>query len=366
MKRSLPPQLGLDIGSLSKLFHNTTTSYKYLFFIGLLNCLVKRLESQNQSRIFDLREIIQELLAFGWYPHKFFRLSYGHADQVGRMLDDLHFDLSERAITNPSNVIALRKAIQNQFDEIGAGQLKRFVPFRLLSPFYQSELKGVPDHRKDRYILALANAQFGMGDPPIYQFIGQTESIELHEAWADYFEKNLTIVRGWALNEWAFYLQKRNPNTPAIIKKIQPPLTKSTLSTQRDIWKLILEEQEFICIYSDEPIEPGHFQLDHFIPWSFICHDQLWNLIPAMPRENTSKGRVLPSARQVEKFIAAQQRTIAASHKTMKTEKWHSIAEDYSAGLNLRYDELLDPNALRKAYEQTLYPLISLAHQLGY
>jgi hypothetical protein len=324
------------------------------------------LESQNQSRVFELREIIQELLAFGWYPHKFFRLSYGPADQVGRILDELTFDLSERALTNPSSRIALRKAIENQFDEIGAATLKRFVPFRLLTSFFQDELKGLPDHRKDRYILSLANARFGTTNPPIYQFIRQGEAIELHEAWATYLEQNLTIVRGWALNEWAIYLQKRNPNTPAIIKKIQPPLKKPPLTTQRSIWKALLKEQDFVCIYSGETIDPANFQLDHFIPWSFICHDQLWNLIPAVPRENSSKGRFLPNAHQVEKFIGAQQKAVAATHNKMKTERWRSISEDYSAGLNLRYDQLLDQKALRVAYEQTLHPLISLARQLGY
>jgi hypothetical protein len=70
----------------------------------------------------------------------------------------------------------------------------------------------------------------------------------LHEAWATYLEQNLTIVRGWALNEWAIYLQKRNPNTPAIIKKIQPPLKKPPLTTQRSIWKALLKEQDFVWI----------------------------------------------------------------------------------------------------------------------
>jgi hypothetical protein len=67
----------------------------------------------------------------------------------------------------------------------------------------------------------------------------------------------------------------------------------------------------------------------------------------------------------VKAFIHAQQEALAAAQSTMKTEKWRRIAEDYSAGLNLPYDQLLDRKALRRAYEQTLNPLVSLAQQLG-
>jgi len=37
------------------------------------------------------------------------------------------------------------------------------------------------------------------------------------------------------------------------------------------------------------------FAIDHFIPWSFVTHDLIWNLIPASRAANSSKSDSLPS-----------------------------------------------------------------------
>ena len=54
------------------------------------------------------------------------------------------------------------------------------------------------------------------------------------------------------------------------------------------------------CIYTKALLSKGHYDLDHFIPWSFVVHDLLWNLLPANPSINSSKSNNLPS---LEKFL---------------------------------------------------------------
>ena len=34
--------------------------------------------------------------------------------------------------------------------------------------------------------------------------------------------------------------------------------------------------------------------MDHFVPWSFVANDELWNLIPIEKRLNSSKSNKLP------------------------------------------------------------------------
>lgn len=366
MTTPLPASSKLDIGALSRLFQKTTTSYKHLFFLGILSCFANRLKTDDGSNAFNLREIVQELLAFGWYPHRFFKLSFGPSDQVGRILDSLKFDLSESAVSNPRNNDRLRQAIEQQFDLINATELQRYVPFRLLSPFYQTELAGLADYKRNERIRTLAHDKFTSESPPLYRFSVQRDAIELHEAWADYLKSNLAIVRGWALNGWTSYLQKCNPNTPAIIGKIAPPQKRAPLKAQRRIWKAVLKEQKFTCIYSNEPISSSNFDLDHFIPWSFVCHDQLWNLIPADPNHNSSKGNSLPNIDQIGAFIFTQQKALAVAQSILTKDSWQKVTEDYSAGLNIHADRLRDKDALREAYNRTLNPLVSLASQLGF
>lgn len=354
MSMNLPAKSGLNVGALSSIFMATSTSYKYLFFIALVQLIEERLKCGDPSRVFGLSEINSTLLSFGWYPHRFFKLSFGASDQVGKILDQLDFKLSENSVTSPSAGRHLKEAIQNQFEKIEAGKLQRFVPQRLLTPFFSSELKGLPDHRKDDRIRLLANQTFTTSTPPLYRFCDDERSIELHLDWGTYLKQNFSIVRGWAMHEWANFLQKRNPNTPAIIRKIAPPAKRKPLQAQRDIWKTLLAHRPVNCIYSGKPISSENFHLDHFLPWSFLCHDQHWNLIPSSPQYNLWKGRSLPTEPQVESFIATHENALSTARHLLSDKKWNSLTDDYIAGLNISSSDLLNQKILYDAYSKTL------------
>ena len=40
--------------------------------------------------------------------------------------------------------------------------------------------------------------------------------------------------------------------------------------------------------------EVGMFDIDHFVPWSFVANDELWILAPMEKRLNCSKSNKLP------------------------------------------------------------------------
>ena len=47
--------------------------------------------------------------------------------------------------------------------------------------------------------------------------------------------------------------------------------------------------------------------MDHFIPWSFVLHDQMWNLVPTFKNINSSKSDNLPSYQEyIDKFCSVQ------------------------------------------------------------
>ena len=47
-------------------------------------------------------------------------------------------------------------------------------------------------------------------------------------------------------------------------------------------------------MFKDTPIEKGKYDIDHFIPWSFVMNDELWNLMPMDSSLNSSKSNKLP------------------------------------------------------------------------
>jgi hypothetical protein len=362
-----PPPCGkVDTHAFSQLFNSTTNSYKLAFFQALLNTLLGRERSGARDPIIALRELATEMLALAWYPHNFFRLSFGLQDQTGRVLDRLDFSLDERALTNPNTHARLRQAIAEQYEAIQAYSLLRFVPFRLLSPFFASELKGLKDSQKDRRIRELADAQFASHQPPIYRFTEGGDAIEVHPAWRDYLVQQVAIIDGWVKHNWIGYLQDRNPNTPAIIKKITPPLQRSSLTRQTHFWQVVMTQSTQRCIYTGNPIEPRDFALDHFIPWSFVCHNQLWNLIPVSSSVNSSKGSRLPLDTHVDRFIEAQYHALSIGRSQLTDTAWNKATEPYVRDLQLSPQALLDGQRLDSAYRNTLGPLISLARQMGF
>ena len=362
-----PPPCGeVDTHAFSQLFNNTTNSYKLVFFQALLNTLLERERWGTSEPIIALQELATEMLALAWYPHNFFRLSFGLQDQTGRVLDRLDFNLDERALTNPNTHARLRQSISDQYEAIQSDSLLRFVPYRLLSPFLASELKGLKDSQKDRRIRELADARFSSHSPPIYRFIEGGSAIEVHPAWRDYLVQHVAIIDGWVKHNWISYLQDRNPNTPAIIKKVTPPLQRSPLTRQTRFWQVVMAQSTQRCIYTGDPIEPSDFALDHFIPWSFVCHDQLWNLIPVSSKVNSSKGSRLPLDMHMDRFIEAQCHALRTGRRQLTNTVWNKATEPYVSDLQLSSQELLDEQKLDNAYRNTLKPLISLARQLGF
>lgn len=362
-----PPPCGeVDTHAFSQLFNSTTNSYKLTFFQALLNTLMERERSGTRDAIIELRGLATEMLALAWYPHNFFRLSFGLQDQTGSVLDRLDFHLDERSLTNPSTHARLRQAIVDQYDTIHAAGLLRFVPYRLLSPFFTSELKGLKDSQKDRRIRELANARFSSHSPPIYRFTEGGDAIDVHPAWRAYLVQHIAIIDGWVKHNWIGYLQDRNPSTPAIIKKITPPLQRSLLTRQTRFWQAVMAQSTQRCIYTGDPIKPSDFALDHFIPWSFVCHDQLWNLIPVSSTVNSSKGSRLPLEKHVGRFIEAQYHALKIGRSQLTDTAWNKATEPYVSDLQLTRQALLDGQRLDSAYRNTLGPLISLARQMGF
>jgi hypothetical protein len=121
-----------------------------------------------------------------------------------------------------------------------------------------------------------------------------------------YFQQNYVFLKAWAFFKWGHYVQKNNPNSFAVIQKISPTFKRVSLSSQRDFWKTVLDEESIRCPYSKELLSPDNFDLDHFLPRRYIAHDQFWNLIPSNPSLNREKNDRIPDREFIEPFIELQ------------------------------------------------------------
>lgn len=369
----LPPSEEVNIPAFSRLFADTTNSYKFVFFISLLDILRRRNFEVSQPITFE--ELVVEMLANAWYPHTYFKLSFGTQDQITKNLDSLSLEIAEPILKfTDTDKKLLRATIESQDLSGVVKKLQRFVPFRLITPFFEKELADIPNKHKgsnlDYAVPKVAEANFG-SLKPLYRFdsnqYSSCQSIIIHPDWADYLQKHYRIVRGWAAWEWLDYMQRRNPNTPGLVNKLFAPSKRESLSKQTTYWKIVLQSLDLHCIYSGQRIDPQRFSLDHYLPWSFIAHDQLWNLIPTTPEINSSKSNDLPPPEFLERFITTQHQGLSICHQKLSNKAWEKIVEAYIEGLNIHnQDDLLDLEKLRNAYDNVVHPLISLASHQGF
>lgn len=307
-----------------------------------------------------LRDIEIEMLVAAWYPHVFFRLSFGVQDKITTVLQSIVPDDDRESISETGRD-ALRERLAQKSPDYN---LMRYVPYRILRPFFAAKIRGIPDQRVNEAILNLA-AEYSHERPPLFRFDNSKERIVLHPDWIDYLNQHQTILEGWALWHWAEYMQQCNPGIPALTRKLLPPDERAPLNEQKKLWNTVIDETDIRCIYSGRKLGRG-YALDHFLPWKFVAHDQLWNLIPADPKANSSKSDQIPSECYIDRLAETQSVALSIARDSWSIGKWKKEVEPYTSDLHITFEETLDHEKLRCAYHKTLEPLMSIAVYQGF
>ena len=174
MTSYLPESPILPISALSSSFDEVTNSYKFYWFLAILESV-----RENQDRILTIDSLLARMTASVWYPVNYFRLSFGKQDQLGKVItilgekSGLAMD-SQHPIVNQTALVHLK-----QRDEIGNEilSLGNFVPYRFLRPFFAMTLRGAKDWEVNRRIRDLANQEFTSARPCLYRFVDSTDFV---------------------------------------------------------------------------------------------------------------------------------------------------------------------------------------------
>ena len=238
---------GLDVKRLSKIFKDTTNCYKILLFKAILD--LSQLKSYEDLTL-DFNAISESMVYHAWFPLKYFRLSLGQQDSLAKIIEDLSNQLPVDA--TKLNVHQLKHHIASSLSLKQRDELLRYVPFRLLTPFFADQLKGLPDHRKNTEIAVLSDDLRCSETPPLYAIYQDKREVVVNKKWVEFFNENYLILDGWSNFHWAKFLQSRNPSVPSIINKLGRPESRASLNQQREIWRNFLNRQVSKCVYSSK------------------------------------------------------------------------------------------------------------------
>jgi len=240
----------------------------------------------------SFEDLTVRMVKRAWYPMNTYRLSFGSQDSIRNVITKLSHSLSVDS-SDPAFFDA------NQKDHIRK-TLSRWVPYRFIRPYFDSETRGLPDHRVNSKIERLSQST---DNPAPYEI--HMDHILLKKEWVELFLGQLSVFGDFAEHQLCRFLQKHNPNVPGIINKLHKPEFRK-LSKQRKLWLDVFHRHgDLTCIYTDQV--PQHIAIDHFLPWTFTTHDLCWNLVGCDPISNIQKSNSLPSLnRYLSPFIERQ------------------------------------------------------------
>jgi hypothetical protein len=359
----LPNENKLQIENLTSVFTDITNSYKFYWFVAILD----EIKDKNNN-VISIQKLCFRMLSEAWYPLNFYRLSFGKADSF-KIISDFVNENTEIDLSINSDPLIQQIEAGLDFKakliyEQKLKTLKRWVPYRFIRPFFAKETRGLSDSKVNVTIYNLSNYS-AKNNPEYCPYYFVEDKIIITQPWFEYFINNIGLLKGFTYWHLIRFLQKNNPNVPGISEKIFKP-TRRNLGKYIDGWKRFLEYNTYEkCIYSDKKII-NDFTVDHFIPWSFVTHDLNWNLVPVSKRINSSKGDRLPN---LEKYIEPFSRIQYFYFQTMFENKIEiPILEEYCLLFNLSLNELarLPKNVFKKKIAEVITPMEQIASNMGF
>ena len=349
----LPHYNNLLTDRLGCIFKDTVATYKYYWFLSILELHVVK----GKERMV-IWEIITEMIANAWYPIHYFHLSFGKLDSLDKQVRklrefiDLPIDIDKTqlvdTIVNHDNPRAI-KALMRVFT--------KNVPFRFLRPWIDTS---------DDALMAKRSESFENGC--LYSLTKENGDwiITINPIWHDYLCKNFSILKDFAYWNLTGFVQARNPNVPNIPNKLIKPIGRNSLQKQHKFWDKVIYKQEGIhCIYTGIILEPGNYDLDHFMPWSFVTHDQIWNLMPSDPSINSSKSDKLPNLDvYLSKLALEHQKAVKIIYEQNPNDK---LLEDYCTIIERPYDLIgLEKEKVIEVFSKTFSPLYQIASNMNF
>ncbi len=364
----LPYSDELNIGHLSRLFDNTSNCYKFFWFQAILRAL----QPDHTSFTFD--ELINEMIADAWYMVTEYHLRLGPlgiTDNLEEVVKYIHRNYNFASSEKREKIIEFLKNTEDGKIREYKAYLTLNVPYRLQVPFYDEitierstwygpKTRLTDEINRQRRLMYYFTLISGLGT-----------IIEVDATWAEYLVKNREILKAWTQFKLIHYLQNKNPSVPGIADKIEAP-TARDIERVRKYWKMIIQIDPSITdIYGSVELADESISVDHFVPWQYVAHDELWNLHPTTKSINSSKSNSLPSwSMYFDPLgeIEYKAYELKAQHEILAKE-FNKIAPYHLNNQDIRnqlYADGLDRDTFKQRLEHVIRPVYESAQTQGF
>lgn len=287
----------LDIEAFSLMMKDPSYCYKFYW----LEAIVQLISEGIRETTFDT--IIDEMICNAWYSVREFHIHLSGIQADGQLRDGL-----ERAVKRltelsdlPANAskIEIKNAIQDHNAQMKGfkEQLTNMVPYRALAGFFNksNETADWGSVRRMVDYIERINKDVVLLPYTLGRESKLKKKVYFQDSWVEMIRDQTESILGWIQYEKVKWLQNNNPEVPGLIYKLTPMDEKMRkLNSVRKLWNGILDVSEVRDVFTDQPVVSKKYDVDHFIPWSFVMNDELWNLMPTDSSLNASKSNRLP------------------------------------------------------------------------
>lgn len=338
----LPKSNELPINLLVSCFNNTSATYKYYWLLSILQ------EIEDGNSIIPKINLFARMISNAWFTVNYFHISFGKQDLIQKAIEEIKTTENISIEENQLTVFKIISTSKNQNTKINLWHFNNNVPHWFLSPWFP---------RQDKTNIYKYSISYS--EKCLYAL--HENSIEINPEWKTYLKSNAKLLKDFCYWNLSLFLQAKNPNVPDIPNKLIKPGKRSSLSKQRTrFWNIAVSIQGSVnCIYTGNKLVLGNFDLDHFIPYNFVSHDLIWNLVPIDPEFNSIKSDKLPSMdKHFHNFFLMQKKAF----EIVKTETpKNKFLEDYLTifpDLNNSFSEV--------NFRNRIQPLITIASNNGF
>lgn len=363
----------LDIDGFSNMMKDPSYCYKFYWLEAIVNLIS---EGKVTTTFNDL---IDEMIANAWYSVREFHIHLSGV-VLGEARDGLERAVNKLAelsdLKSNASKVEIKNAIREYEKELSSDkrQLTNMVPYRALSGFF---LKFDRNVNWDSVVRMVAYIQaFNRECESLPYVLGDSSGLKrevfFNPEWLKMIQDNTVAILGWIQYEKVRWLQNNNPEVPGLIYKLAPLNEKMRkLNNVRNLWKGIISHHELRDVFNGRIISNDEFDVDHFVPWSFVMNDELWNLMPMDSRLNSSKSNKLPYWEPFFERFAHNQ--FMMYEEIFRCEDIHRLYEKcYKDNLHSIWagQELYKPGNSREEFvnilEKNMRPVYDSAKRQGY
>ena len=157
-------------------------------------------------------------------------------------------------------------------------------------------------------------------DGIIYAFDLKGSGIILNHCVHDFIMKYKVEIEKLNYYSWARFLEQVNSENALVrvLEKLELATPRrNDLSVYREILRKEFEEDT--CFYCGTKLK-NKIHVDHFIPWSFVKDDKIWNFVLSCPHCNERKNNKLPAKEYLIQIEARNKRVCELNDVIVRTD----------------------------------------------